>query len=525
MDYLHGSDAAAGTSPALAWKRAPGDPLAADNSKSVKLEPGDTVRFRGGVAYRGAIRLPASGTAEQPITYAGDQWGPEPAIFNGSDPVISVQRCSSSEACGGAVNWKQLSLVIFVPTPVDAVKFFDGSGQLYESQYPNPKEPFLSDDIQEYKILPLQEADAAERGEVRSKALAKLLPEGAGDAELSFWIAGNNVARRKIIEVDGDRLRFDPAKLSLYKNRDGRLALMNAPSLVDRPGTYATLGAGRAIVWPRTPNGEGLVVGSGRTGFDLRGRSDVVIRGFVFENFVGGKRGGGFQIANLGGISSRAKIVNNVFRRSTLYSGAGVIVPSRLDGALISGNTITDIERGSGIRTGLRPISNVEIVGNRFERLGRTGILLMGASNVTIANNTMNDIRGIHGNGISIYADNRRVTVEGNRITNAVRPLTFQGEPSRVEGDHRIRIRGNFFQTIEPTAGAIISYGRNTRDVVIENNTLIGPSIGLLLHAGDANVVVRGNRTSGIKVKGERPDAWVVTGNSGVPGAFLKPAH
>ena len=50
VDYARGVDAAAGTSTTTAWRHAPGDPAAGERAASAQLRPGDTVRFRGGVA-------------------------------------------------------------------------------------------------------------------------------------------------------------------------------------------------------------------------------------------------------------------------------------------------------------------------------------------------------------------------------------------------------------------------------------------------------------------------------------------
>src|SRR5271155_140250 len=99
VDYARGADEAEGTAPTAAWKHAPGDPAAGGKAGAADLKPGDVVRFRGGIAYRGSVRAPVSGTAAQPIVFAGDDWGAEPAIFDGSDPVASSEPCPSAAAC------------------------------------------------------------------------------------------------------------------------------------------------------------------------------------------------------------------------------------------------------------------------------------------------------------------------------------------------------------------------------------------------------------------------------------------
>ncbi len=86
VDFASGSDANAGTSPAAPWKHAPGDPSAQGVPANTTLQPGDTVDFRGGVAYEGTIDLDFSGLPGRPITYDGNfggTFGPGRAILDG----------------------------------------------------------------------------------------------------------------------------------------------------------------------------------------------------------------------------------------------------------------------------------------------------------------------------------------------------------------------------------------------------------------------------------------------------------
>lgn len=108
VDFAAGSDAADGRSPETAWKRAPGDSRAGPGPRSVRLKAGDTVLFRGGVAYRGTIVVRMAGTAAAPIRYVGDGWGAGPAILDGSEPARQVRPCRSARDCGGDEGWAGL---------------------------------------------------------------------------------------------------------------------------------------------------------------------------------------------------------------------------------------------------------------------------------------------------------------------------------------------------------------------------------------------------------------------------------
>jgi hypothetical protein len=524
VDYEHGSDARVGTTPDAAWKHVPGDKAATGNAATTILRPGDTVRFRGGVAYRGSFTVSSSGAPGRPIVFAGDEWGTKPAIFEGADPAQTLEPCPSASACAGAKNWKDLTLVSYAPPPTGLIKFFDTNGALFESQYPAPKNPFFADDVTEYLPTPAAEATRIEQGEIHSRPLASSLEENYGDASLSIWTYGNQVTRRPISSISDDVVRFPPQGLRLYKDRPGRIAVVNAAALIADRGQYAVIAPGRAVAWLRAKDTY-LQVGNGRRAIDLGGKSDVTIRGFIFQHYTSSKYGEGVQITNSGSVSERISIEKNTFQHSSLYSGAGAIMIGRVNHADIKENTFKYIERGSGIRTNLKPVTNLSITGNRFENIGKTGILVMGSHDVQITNNVLSDLYGIHGNGISVYMDNRNVHVVGNKVINASRPMTFHGEePGSSPGDHNISIRDNMFLTKSLGSGALISYGK-MRGVLIENNVLIAPKNGLILSAKDQNVTVRNNATTGIATKGETPSGWTIDGNSSVSKKQLQSAQ
>jgi hypothetical protein len=117
VDFANGDDRASGLSPADAWKRAPGDSRAGPAPRATRLQPGDTVLFRGGVAYRGTVVVRAAGTADAPIRYVGDGWGPGPAVVDGSEPIGKVRACPSGRACGGEAGWRGL-LQVTLPEQV-----------------------------------------------------------------------------------------------------------------------------------------------------------------------------------------------------------------------------------------------------------------------------------------------------------------------------------------------------------------------------------------------------------------------
>ena len=86
VDFDGGNDASNGRTQATAWKRAPGDNAATGLAAAATLASGDVVLFKGGVVYKGAITVPASGSASAPIVYTGDSgnaWGTGLAVISG----------------------------------------------------------------------------------------------------------------------------------------------------------------------------------------------------------------------------------------------------------------------------------------------------------------------------------------------------------------------------------------------------------------------------------------------------------
>lgn len=519
VDYAGGNDTANGTSPSTPWKHAPGDPDAQGKAASASLGPGDIVRFKGGVAYRGSIRARFEGTADQPITYTGSGFGTGAAIIEGADPVTAVTPCASAAACDGAPTWKTLSIVTFTPPPTSFVKFYDAEGILQESQWPAPQDSFFSDETDSFAVSALEDKDSIEAGKLDSPKLAALLGT-APSGTLQIWVFGNMVVRRPVTAVDGNVLSFDPGGIRLYPDRPGRYALTGSVAAITAPGQYAAAGPGRAIVWTR---GGGLMVGNGRGGFDVTGQSNITISGFVFRHQTAafGTRTEGAPITRAGRAGTGLVIDGNRFEDSALWDGKGVITLSNIDGAKITNNNIARIERGSGMRIGVNT-RNITVTGNTIDHVGRTGVAFLGASDSLISDNVITNLRGVHGNGMSLYLNNRRVTVANNRILDTVRPMTFHGDRNAVApGDHDFLIERNIFIATPTSQAALTSWGASTRGVTIRNNVLVARRAGLLANESDTGVSISNNFASRIIFNKSQPAGWTVENNQ-TAGADLR---
>lgn len=111
VDFAGGDNAADGLTPATAWKHSPGDRNATGNPKAAELQPGDTIRFKGGVQYFGEVQLKAAGTADMPIVLDGNSdgsYGTGPAIFDGAEMIRDWKPVPTADMVGGNPQWKTI---------------------------------------------------------------------------------------------------------------------------------------------------------------------------------------------------------------------------------------------------------------------------------------------------------------------------------------------------------------------------------------------------------------------------------
>ena len=511
VDPVTGSDSAAGTSATAAWRHAPGDPAATAKAAATVLNPGDSVRFKGGAPYRGAVVVNGDGAAGKPISFTS--YGSGNAVIDGADPVVSATPCKSQAECGGAADWRELTLVAFALPPTAFVKLYDNHGPLVEAQLPAPRDPFFADSIDGYAVSPLADKAIIESGRLPAPELAGRLG-GIPGGTLSIWVAGNQVVRRVVTGIDGDTLLFDPDGIILYDNRPGRYALMGVAAAISAPGQYAVIAPGRAVLRPR-PGGGALLIGNGRGGLDLGGRGWITVTKLTFtrQTAAAGAQRQGLPIDHSGKASTGIVITSNRFENSALWNGQGVITLRNLDGATVADNVIDTIERGSGLRVGGK-VSRLTVSGNTITRVGRTGIAFLGVSDSSITGNVIDGLLGIHGNGISLYLTNRRITVADNRVTGTTRPMTFHGDKNQTApGDHDFVIERNIFIATDTAQAALTSWGAATRGVTIRNNVLVAPKAGLLLNGSDSGLIVEGNAASGIIYNKGEGSGWKVGTN------------
>lgn len=514
VDYAAGKDSNSGTATSKPWKHAPGDSAASGKAKSTTLQAGDVVRLKGGVQYRGSLTLARSGTEAAPIIYTGTGYGSGQAIWDGADPVTSAVRCPSQAACGGSAKWRSLWLLTFTE-PDSGIRLFDAAGPLFEASLPAIADPFWSDSIAEFQTVPLAQAARLASGRIDNAKLAAAARDEPA-ARLLVWVKGNLVVERAIERVSGSSIYFDGTGITPYTDRDSRVSLVGSVKAVTSAGQYARLGAGRAVVYPRANGGDQYYLGSPRPGFSLNGQSNIIIHGirFVRGGSARGDLRNGVVLANYGKQSSNIQFLGNDIRDFSMLSGYGVIQLDRATRVVVRGNSIENIQIGSGMRFGGN-VSDLTIEGNYLHKVGRTGIYLPSVTGARVRGNILSGLLGVHGNGMSYYLGHQNVTVEGNCVFDTSRPLTFHGKGA--DGPlANLRIHHNIFVSTPDARAGLYSWGSRTRLVTISDNVALGRKAGMILNASDQDVTATGNRTSGLVIAsagGVTPPGWTIRDN------------
>jgi hypothetical protein len=479
VDYDRGSDGNSGTSPGQPWRHAPGDPQAAGRPKSTLLRAGDRVVFASGVAYRGEIKIAASGTPGRPIIFEsapGDM-----AVLDGSDPV-TVTPCRNADECGGHSDWRGLVLIKnAAPLVQGTALFLAKGGQMRLAQAPDPKNAFYAEEPDDMLAA---DASRLQRGEIH---LSGNIPTPQVGDQVAIWVKSNTIVYRPVVKVVGRTAYFRESGLNLYTDRPGKVAFVGGISALDEDGEYVILPNGSAVA--KLPqHATTVTAGTGRGGFELQGASYVTIRRLLFRNMSDQNRlfGGVAILSNRRG-SQHIEIIGNRFSDMHMPLGQGAVTLRWASQIKVSNNQIERIRGGSGIRiTG--PATGIEIRDNQVRQVGRTGIMLMGVSEAEVRANLVSDVRGVHGNGLSAYMDSRNVRFIGNTVVDAKQPATFKTNRGTSGASGDIVFANNLLIATPGSLGSLISWGTHGASVRLANNVLVGGRFGVRLNRQDSDV-------------------------------------
>jgi len=137
VDFDDGADTNDGRTPRTAWKHCPGDANATATARETVLTPGKVVGFKGGVRYRGSIRLAFNGALNAPVVYDGNSsgsWGVGRAVIDG-EHVNQDARRFAFVADSGVSN---VTIRNFEVTRLGGVANFQGLGANSPAPVYNP---------------------------------------------------------------------------------------------------------------------------------------------------------------------------------------------------------------------------------------------------------------------------------------------------------------------------------------------------------------------------------------------------
>lgn len=512
IDYEAGNDGADGLSPSTAWRHAPGDAAATGNAKRLKLQPGDQVRFKGGVRYRGALTPRAVGSTDNPVVFDGSSWGSTRAIIDGSNPLQGVRRCQSAADCLGSPHWQNLWRAD-LPGTARWTDYLFVNDQIFQmSQYPSLAK-LDADNSHQYLLIP-----KAETGRLATGSIRHPFPAGfsKGDPVLALWVQGNLIALADNVQVSTSGVEFAGANwvnapFRPFTDRDERFSLMNLPDQVERPGLFAMSPKdGVVIFWPMAAGARAsggvlptpaVSIGGRRGGITTSLASNFVVRGFSFTSFAGipGNYSAGSVIRS-SGATPGVVIANNSIRSVVNIEGPAVIHMVGPQHVRIENNQIIDAPwtRGILIDNSAGPTT---IRCNTMSEIGNTAIRVLNVKDSSVLGNQLTKIRSRHGNGITAYLDLRNVRIAGNVVTETIRPLTVEGLfGNKVayfsDGTPGVTISDNVLMGGDGINGALTSYGY-TPNLVISNNFLYSIPNALKIAGNETGFEASGNQMIG----------------------------
>ncbi len=530
VDFAEGDNTADGGSPQSAWKHSPGDPLATDRPLSVGLAPGDTIIFKGGVTYHGAIKLQASGAPDQPITLDGNtsgKFGKGRAIFDGGRVITSWQRCASIDAAGGNPRWNELyfadidvdvspnfqhgEVVLHRQAPPQKqapwqrVILFDGDSRLLPiSQSPKPSDPFYPDLPADFLVsserLATQE-DGLASSFADERALANK-PSGFFEGLFVGLHGGNNHVYFAVVQgydPASHRISFAPFKAKTYP--ETRFALYNSVRLIERPGEWAISPLEKArsrifLLPERLENGQPVNVGFPvfETAVTLSGGSSHIrIRGFLVQRYAGGA--GGISVSRDKPRSQNVGISDCEIRFVSGHAGIGL---NNCDNVTIENNYV---HHCPGWTTGifLIGVNDFAVRNCRLDKNSGSGIRHYDAKRGKIHDNVILNHYGMHSSTINLYEGCQDIEVERNYMHNTV-AINRNAE--------NIIFRNNVVDSQGRAAVNVAMWnsgktgGRAIRNILFENNTFlnVSPTVNyassIFTQAGAAppeDIVVRNN--------------------------------
>lgn len=494
VDFVGGSDAAAGTSTGAAWKHCPGDVNATGTAGSATLSAGDTVKFKGGVNYRGKIFFSDDGADGNPITYDGNtagDWGTGKAIIDGTVAIAtSWTVCTNATDARGNANFANIYWTT-IPAGVSngwPQLLMNGTNMTHTAQHPNPTNQFLFDIVSSWTSLP--QANVTVGTVTDTGYFTQSDSAYWNEAWIGVWVLGNAAVFRTITNFNTgtDTVGFSPP-ITPYTDRDSYYTVFNHPALIDQPGEHAiSTNDNRIYLWPPNsddPDGYSWGIGNEPYAFAGAPNHNLVIDGFYIVGQYSTVGQAGYNSAviispsDFTGNDCRNNVLRNTEIKFIKCMDRDWLITMNGGNNVNISNNVVAYSFGGGIYCGG---TNVLVSSNYFFTLTGTAVYMPGSKNSSITRNNVDTILGTHANGISVYVQSTNCTLSFNRLRNVLSPITY-------ENSENLNFICNLVDAMN-SEQAINDWGGCSGIIRWVGNTLVNNSLHRVLNIGVSSATV-----------------------------------
>ncbi len=469
VDFVGGADSNSGTATNAAWQHCPGDPNATGTASVTTPAPGDTLLFRGGVTYRGAIRCDFVGTAAQPIVLRGDGWGSPNALLSGAELLTTPwTQCTNAADCHGNTNYANVWWTTPAPNMDYWTLLYSGTNQFFNSQQPNPSDFVIWQQTSEMRTVASANFTA---NQVTDPAFLTQSDSNFYSGSLiCAWVCGNEFEIKPITGYNPatGTISFNlttPGGLNSLNNQRF-YKIMNHPAFLDVAGETAlqTNENRLYLCWPTTPVNVEI---SRRAGvlIVVNGRN-LVFQGFTIQGASYGQSGygGGSGFASIPdgyGLVTNLTLCNNEFRFCRGPESLTATVSFGMsDNLTLSNLVIHDCLNRGIVSSGTNSI----FTANSIYHLPGAGMYISGFGH-QVTYNRLHHIIGIHSNGLAAYNDTS-ATIAFNQFILGYRPFSFSASTNLL-------IYNNIFDCT-PYGGVVNDWGSSAGVIQFYNNVMIG---------------------------------------------------
>lgn len=298
-----------------------------------------------------------------------------------------------------------------------------------------------------------------------------------------FDITGYNTSTKvATFDIGGAQVQDDGAGKSAYQ-------IIGSPWSIKAAGQYAW-SVDRKDRFCKTVSGTTPEILVCDNGANLTAIASGAIYGMSFEGYWGTTDSQGCGVGCFSSSDYTINVLGCNARWLSSYGNVGAGVRSvgvgKWTNSLIEGNTVIDGVRSSGIRIGSSVPTNIQVNSNTLKRLSATALYIGSAVNSKVLRNTLEDIIGVHANGITIYIVNtdnpHDIEVAFNTCKNVARPMTCDAMVNMASHDNIFECDATIFEPVRLYGTS--STFTSTRDIYARRRNT--PTVNCALQAGSS---------------------------------------